>query len=73
MPEKERIHYLHNLGEPGTPKQFTSWNSLLREVVDTKVTGYAVDSNGDVVNFRKGKRPGVNKGTWVKATQGICE
>jgi hypothetical protein len=57
------MHKLHDLDKPSV-KDFSKWAMLLKYVWENKVTGYAVDSEGEVVNFRKGKRKGVN-GKWI--------
>lgn len=64
-----RKHILHDLDNPG-PQPFDRWRALLVYVEKNSVTGYAVDADGGVVNFKKGKRPGV-KGKWVPAAGGV--
>lgn len=59
------MHVLHNIGNPQPPKYFKSWNSLLQAVREEKITGYAVDINKEVVNFRKGKRKSADGKKWL--------
>lgn len=58
-------HILRDLDNPG-PQRFDRWHALLVAVRDGKVTGYAVDSDGTVVDFKRGKRKGVD-GKWHPA------
>lgn len=62
-------HILHDLDNPG-PQYFTSWRALLVKVGTETITGYAVDADGEVVDFRKGKRKGLKAGTWVSVMNG---
>lgn len=59
----QKRHVLHDLDNPG-PQYFDNWHALLVHVDAQKVNGYAVDSEGGVVNFKNGKRKGIGK-TWV--------
>lgn len=55
---------LHDLDNPiKGGKHYTTWNALLWDVSNLKITGYGIDPNGAVVNFKNGKRK--NGTHWV--------
>lgn len=58
-------HALHDLDNPGV-QWFERWHALLVRVAEQQITGYAVDSEREVVRFRKGKRKGLD-GKWHPA------
>lgn len=64
------INILHDYDNPVKGGQrFERWHALLAKVQKEAITGYAVDSGNEVVNFRKGKRKGLD-GKWNPAAGG---
>lgn len=53
---------LHEFGV--RPRQFDKLVDALKFAKEQKVTGYIV-VDGEIINLKKGKRPGAKKGTWV--------
>ena len=62
------MNILHDLDNPG-PQRFERWRALLVAGQKNAITGYGIDSEGEVVNFKNGKRKGLDA-KWVPAAGG---